>query len=88
MRKEDFQGMGKPKSGRPGAGTRPAGPSEITYTETGLTEEVEGSAPSLDDLPPGRREKIERIRKEIQGGKYETREKLERAIEKLLEDVS
>lgn len=79
--------MDKSGNGQSGSARRPAGPSEITYTQTGLSDAPGSSPSSLEDLPPERRAKVERIRKEIQGGKYETREKLERAIEKLLEAI-
>lgn len=79
--------MGKPKSDPMEGASRLAGPSQITYSVVGLSSDPDGPPPSLQELPPERREKIERIRKEIQGGKYETREKLEKAIEMLLKEI-
>lgn len=38
-------------------------------------------------LPPVRRELVERIKAEIAAGTYETPERLEAAIERLLEDI-
>ena len=79
--------MGKPQSGQADHASSRVGPSQITYSLAGLPEAREPFAPSLEDLPPERREKVERIRKEIQGGKYDTREKLEMAIERLLKEI-
>ena len=79
--------MGKPKSGRSGGAVRTVGPSEITYAEAGRTKTKAGPVPSLNDLPPDRRKKVERICREIRGGKYETREKLEKAIERMLKEI-
>ncbi len=79
--------MGKPQSGQADHASSQVGPSQITYSLTGLPAGREPSVPSLEDLPPERREKVERIRKEIQGGEYDTREKLEMAIERLLKEI-
>ena len=79
--------MGKPQSGQADHASSQVGPSQITYSLVGLPAGGEPSVPSLEDLPPERREKVERIRKEIQGGKYDTREKLEMAIERLLKEI-
>ena len=74
-------------SGPPEEVSRLAGPSEITYSQVSSREITESSSDDLRDLPPERRRKIERIRREIQDGKYETREKLEKAIDRMLEDL-
>lgn len=41
----------------------------------------------VKQLPPVRRELIERIRAEIAAGDYETPERLEAAVERLLQDL-
>ena len=84
---EGIQRMGKTKNDRRGGEIRPDGPSQITYALAGVPDDPGGPQTSMEDLPPERRKKIERIRKEIQGGKYETREKLEKAIERLLKEI-
>jgi hypothetical protein len=66
---------------------RLAGPSEITYSQVCLRDDPDGVNPDLRDLSPDRRRKIERIRREIRSGTYESREKLEKAIDRLLEDI-
>lgn len=74
-------------SGPPEEVSRLAGPSEITYSQVLMREIPESSDDDLRDLPPERRSRIERIRREIRAGKYETREKLEKAIDRMLEDL-
>ncbi len=41
----------------------------------------------LDNVPPIRRELVSRIKEEIKRGQYETPEKLDIAIDRLLEDL-
>lgn len=41
----------------------------------------------LANLPPMREEKVEAVRAEVERGEYVTRERLETAVEKLLDDL-
>ena len=79
----------------PAAGIEPVAPvnADIRPTESaGVTDTVEIStvarmAAKIADLPEVRTELVERVKAELAAGIYETPEKMDIAIERLIDDL-
>ena len=74
------------------AGRPTEGPAGCTVCKNGFSDRVDVISMAkflekLSKLPPVRREKILRAKKLIENGEYETREKLDTAVERLVKEL-
>lgn len=89
----EIQGPGKVQGPGRVQGVRASSPVDVARASAARTgDSVEFSTvarlrASLASVPEVRREKVDRIREEIANGTYETPEKLNLAVDRLLEEL-
>ena len=70
----------------PAGGARPSERSHPATDRAEISERARFSA-QLRDVPPIRKEKVEELRKLIDAEEYETPERIEGAVDRLLEEL-